>query len=425
MMSSHLQLARRLGNLAFGLLEGAWEINPWSPADMHSNSRTKMARAARAALRTTESTAPGLPLPRAQLLHMRSAFRELLGQRSGKRGDQWRQSVLQSLRVLTASDKAILVVRTGTEPVGYADGVSRDVLAAYITRFAHLDRSRSAGRDHEAWSLHQLWGPGELEQSEYYRGFAAPNRLHDTVGLTLHFPSLRSEICLLLHKTVRESSASLEHRRDLIEVLLEPVRAGFAIDLSTADPVPQLSSLIDVTGQALMLFGMDGRELSQNPVMRRIFAQEREREVLLEHIRGVARAVLAKATANGRSVTNDTPQSDDGTRREVATSQAAYRLRGNLVGRNPLGHGTAILVSVDRVAYQVPAPDSIRARYGLTVRELQVASLIMHRLTNAEIARMLGVSPHTARHHTENVLAKFGVRSREALRRAITEGPAA
>jgi Response regulator containing a CheY-like receiver domain and an HTH DNA-binding domain len=107
----------------------------------------------------------------------------------------------------------------------------------------------------------------------------------------------------------------------------------------------------------------------------------------------------------------------------VATSQAAYRLRGNLVGRNALGHGTAVLVSVDRVAFQVPAPDSIRTRYGLTVRELQVASLIMHRLTNAEIARMLGVSPHTSRHHTENVLAKFGVRSREALRRAITEGP--
>jgi DNA-binding CsgD family transcriptional regulator len=268
-----------------------------------------------------------------------------------------------------------------------------------------------------------LWAPGELEQSEYFRGFALPNRLHDTVGLTLHFPNLRGEVCLLLHKTVREGSASLEHRRDLIEVLLEPVRAGFAIDLSSADPVPQLSSLIDVTGQALVLFGMEGRELSQNPVMRRILSQERERDVLLEHIRGVARAVLLKAT-NDRS-TNDRPQSDDGTRREVATSQAAYRLRGNLVGRNPLGHGTAVLVSVDRVAYQVPAPDSIRARYGLTVRELQVASLIMHRLTNAEIARMLGVSPHTARHHTENVLAKFGVRSREALRRAITEGPPA
>lgn len=361
-------------------------------------------------------------MSRSQLVHMRSAFRELLGQRSGQRADQWRQSILQSLRILSGSDKAILVVRTGLEPAGYADGVSREVLSAYVARFAHLDRSRSAGRDLEAWSLTELWRPGELEQSEYYRGFALPNRLHDTVGLTLHFPTLRSEVCLLLHKTVRESVSSLDHRRDLLEVLLEPVRAGFAVDLSATDPAPQLSSLIDVTGQALVLFGMEGRELSQNPVMRRMLGQEREREALLEHVRGVARAVLARTT-NGKSAGPDAQPPEDGTRREVATSQAAYRLRGNLVGRNALGHGTAVLVSVDRVAFQVPAPDSIRTRYGLTVRELQVASLIMHRLTNAEIARMLGVSPHTSRHHTENVLAKFGVRSREALRRAITEGP--
>jgi DNA-binding CsgD family transcriptional regulator len=45
----------------------------------------------------------------------------------------------------------------------------------------------------------------------------------------------------------------------------------------------------------------------------------------------------------------------------------------------------------------------------------------MHRLSNAEIARMLSISPHTARHHTENVLAKVGVRSRDALRRAILD----
>ena len=113
------------------------------------------------------------------------------------------------------------------------------------------------------------------------------------------------------------------------------MRAGFAVDLSATDPMPQLSSLIDVTGQALVLFGMDGRELSQNPVMRRMLGQEREREALLEHVRGVARAVLAR-------VTNAAPEaqpSEDGTRREVATSQAAYRLRGNLVGRNALGRG--------------------------------------------------------------------------------------
>jgi DNA-binding CsgD family transcriptional regulator len=52
-----------------------------------------------------------------------------------------------------------------------------------------------------------------------------------------------------------------------------------------------------------------------------------------------------------------------------------------------------------------------------------VASLLLHHLTNAEIARMPSISSHTARHPTESFLTKFGVRFREALRRAVTEIP--
>ena len=182
-----------------------------------------MTRAASSAPRSTGATISAARLPPSMLVGLRSAFRELLGQRSGQRTDQWRQSILQSLRILSGSDRAILVVRTGLEPAGYADGVSREVLSAYVTRFAHLDRSRSAGRDLETWSLTELWRPGELEQSEYYQVFALPNRLHDTVGLTLQFPSLRSEVCLLLHKTVRES---LSEPRPAPRPLGGPARAG-------------------------------------------------------------------------------------------------------------------------------------------------------------------------------------------------------
>jgi DNA-binding CsgD family transcriptional regulator len=361
---------------------------------------------------------------RAEIVEIRSALRELLAQRTGTRSDVWRQSVLRSLRILTGSDKAILVVRTAAGPAAYGEVVSRDLLSAYVNRFAVLDRSRVAVTEHglEVWSLSQLWPSGELERSKYYQSFATPNRLHDTVGVTLQFVSPEAQVCLVFHKTARGLPSVTEHRRELLSLLLEPIRVGFGLDLGTLDPVPQMSSLIDVAGQALALYGIDGRELTQNPVLRRILAQDQERDSLLEQIRAVARSVL-NCLASGGEPRGRTHWQPDGTRREVATSQAAYRLRGNLVGRNALGHGTAILVSLDRVAFQVPAPDSLRARYGLTLRELQVASLLMHRLTNAEIARMLNISPHTARHHTESVLGKFGVRSREALRCAITEIP--
>jgi DNA-binding CsgD family transcriptional regulator len=383
-----------------------------------------MPRALRSSPRDSDPNLLGVQLPRAQVLQLRSALRELLAQRAGERVEAWRQSVLHSLRILTGSDKAILVARTAAGPSVYGEDVCQDLLSAYVSRFADLDRSRVAATEHglEVWSLSQLWPAGELERSKYYESFAAPNRLHGTVGVTLHFASPRAEVCLVFHKAEPGSAAAIEHRRQLLGLLLEPIRAGFGMDLGNGDPIPQMSSLIDVTGQALALYSLDGRELTQNPVMRRMLAQDQEHDALLDQIRGVARSVLA-CLANGGEPRGRTHRQADGTRREVATSQAAYRLRGNLVGRSPLGHGTAILVSLDRVAFEVPAPDSLRARYGLTLRELQVASLLMHRLTNTEIARMLSISPHTARHHTESVLAKFGVRSRDALRRAITEIP--
>jgi DNA-binding CsgD family transcriptional regulator len=63
-----------------------------------------------------------------------------------------------------------------------------------------------------------------------------------------------------------------------------------------------------------------------------------------------------------------------------------------------------------------PPPAALgAARPRLTPREREVAALLTLRRTNGEIAVALGVSAHTARHHTESVLRKCGVSSRRRL----------
>ena len=70
------------------------------------------------------------------------------------------------------------------------------------------------------------------------------------------------------------------------------------------------------------------------------------------------------------------------------------------------------------------AAAALRRRYHLTPREADVTQLLLRGRSNGEVARALGISDHTARHHTERVFTKVDVRSRAALWPAAFE-PAA
>jgi two-component system, NarL family, nitrate/nitrite response regulator NarL len=52
----------------------------------------------------------------------------------------------------------------------------------------------------------------------------------------------------------------------------------------------------------------------------------------------------------------------------------------------------------------------------LTAREGEVLRLLMRRLTNKEISRLLAISERTVKFHVSHILAKFGLEDRRALR---------
>ena len=52
---------------------------------------------------------------------------------------------------------------------------------------------------------------------------------------------------------------------------------------------------------------------------------------------------------------------------------------------------------------------------GLTTRQVDVAMMLTDRMSNREIAGVLQISPHTARHHTERVLMKLRLSSRHEV----------
>jgi DNA-binding NarL/FixJ family response regulator len=61
-------------------------------------------------------------------------------------------------------------------------------------------------------------------------------------------------------------------------------------------------------------------------------------------------------------------------------------------------------------------PDHRPSRdFGLTSREMQVIALIVAGYTNKDLARKLGISAHTAKHHLTNIFDKLGVSNRLEL----------
>jgi DNA-binding CsgD family transcriptional regulator len=116
--------------------------------------------------------------------------------------------------------------------------------------------------------------------------------------------------------------------------------------------------------------------------------------------------------------------------REVTTDQGSYVLQGSRV-HTPDGIHPVVIVfaqpamRLDRpLAAPVPVPDEIRVRFNLTRKESRVAVLLAAQKSNEQIAADLCISPHTARHHTQSVLSKLGLKSRRDVSATLARGHA-
>ena len=337
--------------------------------------------------------------------------------------DAWRQQVLAALRTFMDADRALMLLWQGSEPSFYGDALPRAVVEEYLRHFAPLDYGM-ARRDVlglTLWSRSLLWDRRALLRSEYYREFALPHDLQDSVGLSIDIEGTpaHARIAFLyggapLPPDVAET---MMRRTGLI---LPMLRSGLGIHLRYERWLGTVPSMLDRIGERVILYSLTGRELHRNVTLRRTLEQDPDRERILEGAEAVALAVAGFARGGVRDADGPTA-TPASSRRVVRTGTGRYRLRGCVIGPDASDTEAAVLVSVERIAVEPPSPETLRDRFGLTVREVQVACLLVQRLTNDEIAGILGISSHTARHHTESILLKVGVRSRRSLHRAMTE----
>jgi DNA-binding CsgD family transcriptional regulator len=139
--------------------------------------------------------------------------------------------------------------------------------------------------------------------------------------------------------------------------------------------------------QRLVVLGMDGDVLYMTPpalgALRRFFGTSVREDALPE--------VVAEWLAADR-------------RHPLTVAVDGRRLRIDSLGGRP-----AALLLTERAA--TPSPDML-IRLGLSRREAEVLAHVAEGRTNAEIARLLSVTPGTVKRHLEHVYVKLGVHRR-------------
>jgi DNA-binding CsgD family transcriptional regulator len=336
----------------------------------------------------------------------------------------WRREVTRTMRALMEADRAVLLLLRDRTPAVNGEALSRktsnECFEPFPLRDGGLARrgelkltlwSRRLRRQHD-----KLFGHSDSNE------LTRPHGLQHALGvsLDLDIEGTRAHLRLiLLYGHTPLPSDRVDALLARLGLMLPALRTGFGMHLRL-EPWPlNVPSMLDRIGQRLVLFSLAGREIYRNATMRRTLGEDPEHERIEAALEAVARG-----TAADRPLGNYHPEHarllrEDASRREIRTRTACYHLRGSLMGPATVGPEATVLVSMDRLVNEQPSPATLRGRFGLTVREVQVACLLVQRLTNAEIASALGISSHTARHHTESVLVKVGVNTRRALRRVL------
>lgn len=202
---------------------------------------------------------------------------------------------------------------------------------------------------------------------------------------------------------------------------LPPERLLARAPSSNTDAAMFLCAL-DAVDQGLAFFDCSGTLIHANLAVSRVLetspAGERLRAEIQQFAGSLCRVVQLRHL-NGEAVVEEMSVL------EVPTEEEHYRLRGSYIGLNLFSQGGSVMVALEQPPSTFLSADVLRERFGLSKQESRITHLLARGKSNAEIAKTLFISPHTARTHTQRILEKLGVHARaEVATKILTHGDA-
>jgi len=173
--------------------------------------------------------------------------------------------------------------------------------------------------------------------------------------------------------------------------------------------------ILDAFAVSYATFDESGRQLYVSPAAEALLGGDPHAEGVFRQVRDVVQRVL---TDPARPSLEAGPGERGRAMRVPVGSRGGLSLHVRLLGHRS-GY-TVVAVIFQPRPYAHWAARASGPSEHLTEREEEVAQLLAAGKSTKEVAAALAISPHTARHHTERVYAKLGLRSRVALTLALT-----
>lgn len=324
--------------------------------------------------------------------------------------DGWRRAVNDALRDLFGADAAMFLLAGAGPALIYSDEIPPDPLTQFpelqppptADGSTVLERAVADGVS-TIDSVYRTRDHGYF-RSGYYNEYMRPAGADHLLSLSHTFVRGAVDPLQLGNVQLTRGPAGVRPFGERDRLVASLVHPAFVVGLETlrrfATARTALLDMLDGLAQAVLVLDREGRAVHETPALAALLAQDPDRGAVRRAMR-LAAAGVPHAPA-----------------RTLGTRWSTYRLQATTYAGaqgEPGGRDALVLVALDRTSPVARSDADLRAAFGLTPAELRVARLLAQGKRNAEIAALLGITEHTARRHTERVLAKTGAPSRAAV----------
>jgi DNA-binding CsgD family transcriptional regulator len=251
---------------------------------------------------------------------------------------------------------------------------------------------------------------GRRKESDFYNEVCVPANALDTYGFLIAGPEGEA----LVGVNCGASPVFDPLGRDtfaLLQLLLPALECGFETLARIGSALNVLANTLDRHGVGMFVFdSVTGRELHRNDALRSLLAASKRGDVIEREAGALAQALRTQKQRRNKS-SNEMDYRAFGARKTTGD----VRLDATFLPPGVFERELGILITAEFSTPRLPSAAELHDVLGLTAREAQVALSLAAGDCDAVIARALGISAHTVRHHVERIFLKLGVHSRNAL----------